>query len=98
MKQALHGRRHSAVIYRNTGTKSIVKATNSVPLCLVPKVVAIIISLLGHFSSCNLIIEISTGFEINEDLRDGVGISLGTPDGGLNMGVQGAKPLEALGI
>ena len=30
-------------------------------------------------------IEISTGFEINEDLHDGVGISLGTPGGGLKM-------------
>ncbi len=28
-------------------------------------------------------IEISTGSEINEDLHDGVGISLGTPGGGL---------------
>ncbi len=28
--------------------------------------------------------EISTGSEINEDLHDGVGISLGTPGGGLN--------------
>ncbi len=28
-------------------------------------------------------IEISTGSEINKDLHDGVGISLGTPGGGL---------------
>ncbi len=28
-------------------------------------------------------IEISTGCEINQDLHDGVGISLGTPGGGL---------------
>ena len=30
-------------------------------------------------------IEISTVSEINEDLHDAVGISLGTPVGGLNM-------------
>ncbi len=30
-------------------------------------------------------IEISTGSEINEDLHDGVGISLGTPVGGLKI-------------
>ncbi len=60
--------------------------------------VALIICLPGHFSSWNIIIklnvmqlsmytfniEISTGPEINEDLHDGVGISLGTPVGGLN--------------
>ncbi len=32
----------------------------------------------------NYQIEISTGSEINEDLHDGVEISLGTPVGGLN--------------
>ncbi len=30
-------------------------------------------------------IEISAGSEINEDLHDGVGISLGTPVGGLKV-------------
>ncbi len=47
--------------------------------------VALIISFMGHFSSWRIIsIEISTCSEIIEDLRDGVGISLGTPAGGLN--------------
>ena len=32
-----------------------------------------------------LSIDISTGSEINEDLHEGVGISLGTPVGGLNV-------------
>ncbi len=57
--------------------------------------VALIISLPGHFSSWNLIIKLkviyytfgiglSTGSEINEDFHDSVEISLGTPVGGLN--------------
>ncbi len=49
-------------------------------MCLEPQVVALIISLPGHFS-----IEILTGSEINEDLHDGVEISLGTLDGGLKV-------------
>ena len=55
-------------------------------LCIGPQVVALIISVLGHFSLWNLIIsiEISTGSEINEDFHVGVGISLRTPVGGLN--------------
>ena len=39
-----------------------------------------------HFS-----IEMSTGSEINEDLYDGVGISLGTPVGGLNATTAGLE-------
>ncbi len=66
-----------------TGGK--LKATNwGKLLCLGPQVVPLIISLLGHFSLWNLI-EIPTGSEINEDLHDCVGISLGTPVGGLNI-------------
>ncbi len=70
------------------------KATNRGKLlCLVPHVLALIVSVPGHFSSWNLIIklkvmytfsiEISTGSEINGDLHDRVGISFGTPGGGL---------------
>ncbi len=51
--------------------------------------VALIISLAGNFSELNLIytlsIEMSTGSEINDDLHDGVEISLGTPVGGLKL-------------
>ncbi len=46
--------------------------------------VPLIISLPGHFSLWNLS-EIPTGSEINEELHDGVGISLGTSVGGLNI-------------
>ncbi len=60
-----------------------VKATTMGKILFVGlEAVALNIFLPGHFSSWNLI-EMSTTYQINEGLLDGVGVSLGTRTGGL---------------
>ena len=103
IKSHLNVRNFWPRLYRGKRPSKFIQGENATNrgtlLCLVPQVVALIISLPGHFSSWNLIIKlklmqlptlytfdigISTGSEIDEDFHDGVEISLGTPVGGLN--------------